>query len=59
MIENLCKRTLQAPDYSKTLLEHSQDDGIDWMQACGRKGRCTTCIAIGKSGRYGAFRGPH
>jgi 2Fe-2S ferredoxin len=50
MIENLFKKTLQATDYSKTLLEHFQDHYIDWMQACGRKGRCTTCKVIVKEG---------
>jgi ferredoxin len=39
MIENLFKKTLEATDYSKTLLGHFEDHSIDWMQACGRKGR--------------------
>jgi ferredoxin, 2Fe-2S len=46
MIENLFKKTIQAVDHTKTLLEHFQDHGIDWMHACGAKGRCTTCKAL-------------
>ena len=56
MIENLFKKTLYASDYSKNLLEHFQDHRIDWMQACGRKGRCTTCKVIVKAG-MDHFRG--
>ena len=50
MIENLFKKSFQASDHSKTVLEHFQDHYIDWMQACGRKGRCTTCKMIVKEG---------
>ncbi len=32
---------LARPD--KTLLRYIQEAGIDWMHACGGKGRCTTC----------------
>ena len=51
MIENLFKKTLQATDYSKSLLKHFQDNRIDWMYACGGKGRCTTCKVIVKEGQ--------
>ena len=50
MIENLFKKTLEVTDHSKTLLQHFQDHGIDWMHACGGKGRCTTCKVIVKDG---------
>ena len=50
MIENLFKRTLDASDAGKTLLKHLQDNDIDWMHACGGKGRCTTCKIIVKEG---------
>jgi 2Fe-2S ferredoxin len=50
MIENLFKRTLEVTDHSKTLLRHFQDHRLDWMQACGGKGRCTTCRVIITSG---------
>lgn len=49
MIENLFKRTLDA-DAGKTLLKHFQENAIDWMHACGGKGRCTTCKVIVKHG---------
>lgn len=26
------------------LIAHLAKAGIDWMQACGQKGRCTTCL---------------
>jgi 2Fe-2S ferredoxin len=50
MIENLFKKTIQANDLSKTLLQHFHDHHIDWMHACGGKGRCTTCKVIIKTG---------
>ena len=50
MIENLFNKCLQAPDHSKTLLEHFQEHNIDWMHSCGGKGRCTTCKVIVKEG---------
>lgn len=50
MIENLFKRTLDASHPGKTLLKHFQENGIDWMHACGGKGRCTTCKVIVKNG---------
>ena len=50
MIENLFKKAFHVSDYSRTLLEHFQDPGIDWMQACGEKGRCTTCMVSAVKG---------
>jgi len=44
VIENLGKKTIQVRDFSKTLLRHLEDHRIDWMHACGGKGRCTTCM---------------
>src|SRR5690606_34288021 len=46
MIENLFKKTLEVSDLSRTLLSHLHAQGVDWMHACGGKGRCTTCKAI-------------
>ncbi|MBD1398030.1 (2Fe-2S)-binding protein [Pontibacter sp. JH31] len=34
----------------QTLLQALQDAGIDWMHACGGKGRCTTCRIIVQEG---------
>ena len=50
MIENLFKKTLEASDLTKTLLKHFEDHSVDWMHACGGKGRCTTCKVIIKQG---------
>ena len=50
VIDNLFKKTLeinnQADLRSKSLLRHFQDNQLDWMHACGGKGRCTTCKVI-------------
>jgi len=46
VIRNLYEKSISTQDFSKTLLKHIQDAGIDWMHACGGKGRCTTCKAI-------------
>jgi len=49
-IENLHNRILLVEDLEKTLLQHFHSYGLDWMHACGGKGRCTTCKAIIISG---------
>ncbi len=46
VIENLAQKELLEVDPSKSLLEVVQDHFIDWMHACGGKGRCTTCKMI-------------
>ncbi len=43
VIENLDKKELVVNNGSKTVLNHLQDNFVDWMHACGAKGRCTTC----------------
>ncbi len=43
IIRNLANTTIAITTPAKTLLTHIQDAHIDWMQACGGKGRCTTC----------------
>ena len=35
---------------AQTVLNALQTNGIDWMHACGAKGRCTTCRMIVVSG---------
>lgn len=35
---------------SQTLLKALQAAGIDWMHACGGKGRCTTCRIVVQEG---------
>ena len=46
VIKNLREKTLEVQDFSKTLLQHAQENALDWMYACGGKGRCTTCKVI-------------
>jgi ferredoxin, 2Fe-2S len=46
VIENLAQKELsfiEPPDSILTLVQHNF---IDWMHACGGKGRCTTCKMI-------------
>jgi ferredoxin, 2Fe-2S len=43
VIQNMGKKSIEVHDLSKTVLQHLQNHGIDWMHACGAKGRCTTC----------------
>lgn len=45
VIRNLGK-SFESSDFSRSLLALIHDQGIDWMHACGGKGRCTTCKAI-------------
>lgn len=42
IIRNLANKSIPLTS-NKSLLKHIQDDYIDWMHACGGKGRCTTC----------------
>lgn len=46
VIRNLNEKTIQNPTLSKPLLWIFLENGIDWMHACGGKGRCTTCKAV-------------
>ena len=50
VIENLGQKELFVNDLTKPLLRHLHENGIDWMHACGGKGRCTTCKMIVVSG---------
>ena len=45
-ISNLNNLIIEKNDNSKTVLSFIQEDYIDWMHACGAKGRCTTCKMI-------------
>jgi ferredoxin, 2Fe-2S len=49
-ISNLSDLTIQNNDNTKTVLTILQENYIDWMHACGAKGRCTTCKFIIKAG---------
>jgi len=45
-IRNLNNRELINNDNSKSILNIIHDAQIDWMHACGGKGRCTSCKMI-------------
>jgi len=46
VIENLGKKELLVDDLSQSVLQQVHSHFIDWMHACGGKGRCTTCKMI-------------
>lgn len=50
VIQNMNKKVLEVQDLSKTVLQHLQHNHVDWMHACGGKGRCTTCAFTVLSG---------
>ncbi|TDK46005.1 2Fe-2S iron-sulfur cluster-binding protein [Algoriphagus formosus] len=50
VIENLYNRTLDSGNRSGKVIELIHENGIDWMHACGKKGRCTSCKMIVVSG---------
>jgi ferredoxin, 2Fe-2S len=43
LIQNLNNKLVISNDISKNILQHVHQTGIDWMHACGAKGRCTSC----------------
>jgi len=45
-IDNLSGKTIYCNSKTEKLLNVLQENYIDWMHACGAKGRCTTCKAI-------------
>jgi len=46
VIQNLNYKEIFVHNEEKTLLDTIHANNIDWMHACGKKGRCTTCKAI-------------
>lgn len=46
VIENLAQKELSEVDSSNSILKEVQAHFVDWMHACGGKGRCTTCKMI-------------
>lgn len=50
VIENLYNRTIDSEKSSGKVIELIHENGIDWMHACGKKGRCTSCKMIVVSG---------
>ena len=45
-IKNLENKSIICTDTSQTVLQVLHENNIDWMHACGAKGRCTTCKMI-------------
>lgn len=50
VIENLFNLRINSSSVHRKVIEIIHENGIDWMHACGKKGRCTTCKIILKSG---------
>jgi ferredoxin, 2Fe-2S len=46
VIQNLSNKQIESHKDGITILKLVQEYNIDWMHACGGKGRCTTCKAI-------------
>ena len=43
VIENLGQKEVVITDFKLSVLHHLHSHFIDWMHACGGKGRCTSC----------------
>lgn len=46
LIRNLNNKVVASKDNSKSVLNIIHENQIDWMHACGAKGRCTTCKLV-------------
>ncbi|WP_224999877.1 2Fe-2S iron-sulfur cluster-binding protein [Cesiribacter sp. SM1] len=42
-IQNLDNKTVEVTEMIQSVLQAMGAAGVDWMHACGGKGRCTTC----------------
>jgi len=42
-LQHLGNRVLVSETTDCKVIEIIHENGIDWMHACGKKGRCTTC----------------
>ncbi len=49
-ITNLYNREIFGASAEKTVLTLIHENQIDWMHACGAKGRCTSCKMIVEAG---------
>ncbi len=45
-ITNLDNKHIVYTDTSRSVLNVLHENNIDWMHACGAKGRCTTCKMV-------------
>lgn len=43
VIQNLGNLTIDSEHPDRKVIELIHENGTDWMHACGKKGRCTTC----------------
>lgn len=46
VIQNLGNLTIDTEHVDRKVIEIIHENGTDWMHACGKKGRCTTCKMI-------------
>ncbi|MCH7410146.1 (2Fe-2S)-binding protein [Belliella sp. DSM 111904] len=46
IIENLYHREIKTLESDRKVIELIHENYIDWMHACGKKGRCTSCKMI-------------
>jgi ferredoxin, 2Fe-2S len=46
VIENLAKKEVPVKDFTRPVIFQIHAGLVDWMHACGMKGRCTTCKMI-------------
>jgi ferredoxin, 2Fe-2S len=46
IIQNLNSQEIFSESKNRKVIELIQENYIDWMHACGKKGRCTTCKMI-------------
>jgi 2Fe-2S ferredoxin len=53
IIENLNHLEITSSESNRKVIDLIHENYIDWMHACGKKGRCTTCKMIIKSGGTG------
>lgn len=45
-IQNLSNTSVSTNEDGKVVLKILHENSVDWMHACGGKGRCTTCKMI-------------
>ncbi len=45
-IKNLDNKSVAYADTSQSVLGVLHENNVDWMHACGGKGKCTTCKMI-------------
>lgn len=46
VIQNLGNLSIESEHVTRKVIEIIHENGTDWMHACGKKGRCTTCKMI-------------